>query len=162
MMATALRFLGCVHLLAIESLLLGRMVWLPDVTALLVARCALDADTSRAPRLLILLAVARALLWPGGIVFHLWALLVVYLLVWPLRRNLFPERWQFQMLAGGLVAATLSLLQSYVLAGGVGDPLGRGPLGWLLTALVAPGLAIVLAWLPPRRRDKVAATEVAG
>ena len=143
-----LRALVLLQGLGLELYVLGRAGGItPDFSAILVAFCLLEVSPGRTPYVLVPLAIGRTLLQPGGLVFHLWVLLVAYLIVLPLRRVLFPERWQFQMLAGALLALVLCWLPGAVLTEEGIDPLGRGALGILLTGIVTPGALLVLRLL---------------
>ena len=57
----------CVHLVAIELWLLGRLdAWVPDFAALLLVFALVDLRVSRAVWIVLPIALGRALLMPGG------------------------------------------------------------------------------------------------
>lgn len=118
----------------------------PDASAILIAFCVFDLAPARVPYLLLPLALGRGVLHPGSVAFQLWAVLSVYVVTLPLRRVLFRERWQLQMVVGFTLAVGLSLLQAKLLSAGGGDPLGRTIPGFLLTGIVTPGALLVLGF----------------
>ncbi len=157
MSAFLLRTVLLVQVVGLELLLLGRAGRVtPDLSAILVAFCVLEVRASRVLSIVVPLACARALLEPGGLVFHLWLLLAAYIVHLPLRRVLFAGRWQLQMLVGATCAWLLSAVQGWLLTGDGVDPLGRGVLGILLSGVMTPGWFLLLPFVfrryGPRRR----------
>jgi len=131
-----------VHVIGFELRMSGRMAAvLPDVTSAVLIVVGLRLTAGRALRWIVPLAVARAFLLPGGFLFQLWLLLVGFLLVRAVRRVINHELWQMQVVLGIAVAAVLSLLFGAALGDGA-DPLGRGPIAFLVTGAIIPGVLV--------------------
>lgn len=145
MIRLVVRAVLVVHAVGLELFVLTRVGGItPDVSAVLVTFCVIDLRPARVAYVIVPLAVVRAALMPGRLGFHLWLLLAAYVLMLPLRRLLFPERWQLQMVVAGVVAFAFSRVQAGVLTAGALDPVGRAWSGCLLTAVLAPGALLVL------------------
>lgn len=161
MMRAAVLALVLVHVCGLELAVLARVgaSWVPDFAVVLVVYALVSLSESRVLLWFVPIAIARAVLAPGSFVYWLWLLLAMWWLQRPFRRRFFPDRWPFQCCAGFVLAAFSSTVGSLVLAGGTGDPLGRGFLAWCTTALVTPGVLIVLRGLSRSRRVR---PEIAG
>ena len=161
MMRAALLALLLVHLCGLELAILARVgsSWVPDFAVILVVHALVSLPESRVLFWFVPLALARAVLAPGSFVYWLWLFLLMWWLQRPFGRRFFPDRWPFQVLAAFLLAAFSSIAGSLFLAGGNGDPMGRGFLAWFTTALVTPGVLVVLRFVTNARRTR---TEMAG
>ncbi|MFQ5504168.1 MAG: hypothetical protein ACE5F1_05125 [Planctomycetota bacterium] len=135
------RVLLLLYVVGTEQYLLGRVgTWIPDSTAILLVFCGVKRSPKTAVKWILPLAVFRAFFHPGALLFHIWLLLVAWLVAHTTRRLFFAERWQLQFLLGVGLAWILSEAQGLLLADDGQDPLGRGMLAALVTGLVTPGL----------------------
>lgn len=163
MIGLVLRSLVLVHLLALELIVTARLGGVaPDLSAVVLVWCALALRTRSALLVIVLLAVPRSLLLPGSLHAHAWLLCGVWLVLRSSCHYLFGERWFWQMLLAALAAAALALAQGLLFGDAHADPLGPALLAITLTAIVAPGLLLLLPLLGAglrRREERPARTE---
>ena len=145
MIGALLRAFLLVHVLALELVANARLGGhAPDFTAIALVYAALTLSTRSSLLLLALIAIPRSLLLPGALHAHLWLLVGVWLLLRGLSSYLFSERWYWQMLLCGLAAAALTLGQAWLFGSGFGDPMQRSLFALLLSAVIGPGLLLLL------------------
>lgn len=153
MLRPVLLLLALLHACGLEVALIARVgpQWVPDFAAWVVVYATVAVPEERVLAWLAPVALGRALLAPGSFTAWLFLLLGAWLVLRPFRRRFFPERVAFQLGAALGVSWLLALGSSFLLMDGAGDPFGRGIVAFSTTALLSPGITLLLAALAPRR-----------
>ncbi|MEZ5990436.1 MAG: hypothetical protein R3F30_15245 [Planctomycetota bacterium] len=145
MIGLALRTLLVLQLCALDSFLVGRAGPLaPDLGVAVVVLAGLRLEASAAWQLLVPLAVGRFALGPEGLALSAALVGASYILVARVRLPLVGTRWQLALVLGFALSLAWSGARAALLSDLGLDPIGRALPGHVVTALVCPGLVLVL------------------